>query len=64
MDERDWVQRARSDVVYAAGGDVSTEPDNRERVQTAGKEQRLTVGCGDDDVSQRPTKAGMETLSD
>ena len=37
------------------------EPGNKKRDQTAGsglagrKERRLAVGCGDDDVTQRPT---------
>ena len=41
--------------------DVSTEPDNKGRGQTAGSglaggnERRLTVGCGDNDVTQWPT---------
>ena len=55
------VQRTKLDVVWAVSDDVSTEPDNKGRSQTAssglagGKERRLTVGCGDDDVTQRPT---------
>ena len=52
----DWVKRAKSYIVWAAGDNA-----RQQGTQTAGsgldggKEQRLTVGCGDDDVNQRPT---------
>ena len=54
------VYRTKSDVVWAVSDDV-TEPDNNGRGQTAGsglaggKEWWLTVGCGDNDVTQWPT---------
>ena len=47
-----------ANIVWAVSDDVSTEPENKGRGQTAGsglaggKERRLTVGCGDDDVTQ------------
>eukprot|EP00057_Strongylocentrotus_purpuratus_P001564 XP_001199832.3 PREDICTED: ankyrin-3 [Strongylocentrotus purpuratus] len=70
----EWLrQRPKSDVVWAASDDVSTEPGINKRGQTAGsgladgKKRRLTAGYGDDNVTQRPTSkpvcAGGDTNS-
>ena len=59
----EWLRQGTesSEQNRTVSDDVSTEPDNKGRGQTAGSglaggmERRLTVGCRDDDVTQEPT---------